>query len=119
MRSARWIALASIISGLPACAPPSAFPMRAEIDRGQWTVRDCASGKSYRAIFTSAGVVRFYELEANAGLRDTQSEPAVLEFEAVFLPPLFPWSDPEAVGVRSATSLIRGDCATQPPSRTP
>jgi hypothetical protein len=107
MRPLALVALSLCAAG---CSQPEPFSLRGELDRSNWIVRSCDSDESYQVIFASTQVLHFDDLVEKAEATDP-SIPVIFEFQAVLIPPRFPWNRIDTVGVHPPMSLNLGKCA--------
>ena len=82
--------------------------MRGKLDRRTWVVRTCEAPEAYRVMMTSNQAAYFRKLEQQ--LAATGSEPLILEFDGLIIPPKFPWDSYATVGVEGPMQLERGSC---------
>jgi hypothetical protein len=105
----RLLVLASILLFIVSCAQPEPFSLRGELDRISWVIRSCDSDVSYQVIFASTQVPDFDRLLAKIEATDPLV-PVIFEFQAVPIPPRFPWNSIDTVGVEPPISLKVGEC---------
>ena len=94
------LATALVMTFIAVACSPRPLHVRGQLDRTTWVLRTREGADSYRVMMTSTQAADFLDREKE--LAATRSESLVVEFDAVTVPPKFPWDSYETVGPESA-----------------
>ncbi len=98
--------LAASCSGSPKGNGARTSVVRGELDRSDWTLRDCSSDERIRVVMPSTTAHTFIQKEQE--LKLTESDEVVVQFEIAPIPASS--GNPRAVGVMRIISVKRGNC---------
>jgi hypothetical protein len=82
--------------------------VRGQLDRTNWVVRTCGSQDSYRVIMTSGQWAKLLDYQKQFNV--LAADPLMIEFDGTTIPPKWPWSAHETIGIDSSMHFQRGTC---------